>query len=79
MAGCAMDVLNTLGHGELEKPCENARVMEFGLHGIPFRQQPRYSVEYKSAKVGEYVSDLIFFCLDQYPETRAYHPFVKFR
>ena len=57
--GAAMEVLNTLGHGLLEKPYENAMVVEFGEQEIPFRQQPRFDVVYKSVKVGEYVPDLI--------------------
>ena len=61
--GCALEVLNILGHGLLEKPYENALVVEFRLRGIPFRQQPRFDVEYKAVKVGEYVPDLI--CFDQ--------------
>jgi hypothetical protein len=28
--GCAIEVLNTLGHGIVEKPYENALVVEFG-------------------------------------------------
>ena len=56
---CAMEVLNTLGHGLLEKPYENALVVEFKLRGITFRQQPRFDVRYKSVSVGEYVPDLI--------------------
>jgi GxxExxY protein len=59
--GCAMEVLNTLGHGLLEKPYENALVVEFGLRGIPFRQQPRYDVIYKNVQVGEYVPDLVVY------------------
>jgi GxxExxY protein len=59
IVGCAMEVLNTLGHGLLEKPYENALVVEFGLRGIPYSQQPRFDVVYKSVKVGEYVPDLI--------------------
>ena len=59
--GSAMEVLNTLGHGLLEKPYENALVVEFGLKNIPFQQQPRFDVLYKSIKVGEYVPDLIVF------------------
>ena len=35
---CAIEVLNTLGHGLIEKPYENALVVEFGLRNIPFRQ-----------------------------------------
>ena len=59
--GCAMEVLNGLGHGLLEKPYENALVVEFGLRGISFKQQPRFDVVYKSVKVGEYIPDLIAF------------------
>ncbi len=59
--GCAMEVLNTLGHGLLEKPYENALCVEFGLKGILFAQQPRFDVLYKSVKVGECIPDLIVF------------------
>lgn len=48
-----------LGHGLLEKPYENALCVEFGLRQIPYNQQPRFDVIYKSFKVGEYVPDLI--------------------
>jgi GxxExxY protein len=50
-----------LGHGLWEKPYENALVVEFGLKAIPYLQQPRYEVNYKNVRVGEYVSDLIAF------------------
>ena len=59
--GCAFEVLNELGHGLLEKPYENALVVEFGLRSIPCEQQRRYDVFYKTVKVGEYVPDLIAF------------------
>jgi GxxExxY protein len=59
--GCAFEVLNELGHGLLEKPYENALVVEFGLRAIPCEQQRRYDVLYKTVKVGEYVPDLIAF------------------
>lgn len=59
--GCAFEVLNTLGHGLLEKPYENALVVEFQQQGIPFAQQPRFPVVYKSVQVGEYIPDLIVF------------------
>ncbi|MFA5701656.1 MAG: GxxExxY protein [Desulfuromonas sp.] len=61
VVGCAMEVLNTLGHGLLEKPYENALVVEFGLRNIPVRQQSRYDVTYKMVKVGDYIPDLIVF------------------
>ncbi len=59
VVGCAMEVLNELGHGLLEKPYENALAVEFGLKGIPWAQQPRFEVLYKGVSVGEYIPDLI--------------------
>lgn len=59
--GCAFEVLNELGHGLLEKPYENALVVEFGLRDIACEQQRRFDVLYKAVKVGEYVPDLIAF------------------
>src|SRR5205814_9791081 len=61
IVGCAIEVLNTLGHGLIEKPYENALVVEFGLRKIPFRQQPPFDVLYKEMKVGLFVPDLIAF------------------
>lgn len=57
----AFEVLNTLGHGFLEKPYENALCVEFRLREMPCQQQPRYDVIYKTVKVGEYIPDLIVF------------------
>jgi GxxExxY protein len=59
--GCAIEVLNALGHGVVEKPYENALVVEFGLRKIPFRQQPAFDIFYKATKVGLFVPDLIVF------------------
>ena len=59
--GCAFEVLNTLGHGLLEKPYENALVVEFQQQQIPYNQQPRFPVIYKTVNVGEYIPDLIVF------------------
>ena len=61
VVGAAMEVLNVLGHGLIEKPYENALVVEFGLRGIAVTQQPCYEVDYKGKVVGEYVPDLIAF------------------
>jgi GxxExxY protein len=59
--GCAIEVLNRLGHGMVEKPYENALVVEFGLRAIPFRQQPTFEILYKQSKVGLFIPDLIAF------------------
>src|SRR5205809_469852 len=61
VVGCAIEVLNTLGHGLVEKPYENALVVEFGLRKIPFRQQPSFDVVYKAQTVGVFIPDLIAF------------------
>ncbi len=59
--GCSMEVLNGLGHGLLEKPYENALVVEFKVRKFNYLQQPRYDVMYKDVVVGEYIPDLIVF------------------
>ena len=61
IVACAIEVLNTLGHGIFEKPYENALVVEFRTRQIPFRQQPIFDVLYKGSKVGLFVPDLIVF------------------
>src|SRR5437016_722558 len=61
IVGCAIEVLNTLGHGIVEKPYENALVVEFGLRAIPFRQQPQFDIVYKGTNIGLFVPDLITF------------------
>ncbi len=61
IVGCAIEVLNALGHGLVEKPYENALAVEFSLRNIPFRQQPLFDVLYKEHKVGLFIPDLIAF------------------
>lgn len=57
--GIALEVLNELGHGLLEKPYENAMAVELRLRGVPFEQQAIYDVMYKEVAVGTYIPDLI--------------------
>ena len=61
IVGCAIEVLNALGHGLVERPYENALAVEFGLRNVPFRQQPSFDVLYKGHKVGLFIPDLIAF------------------
>jgi GxxExxY protein len=61
IVGAAMEVLNEVGHGFHEKPYENALVIEFGLRGIPYRQQPSYPMNYKGHEIGLFIPDLIAF------------------
>jgi GxxExxY protein len=58
---CAIEVLNTLGHGIIEKPYENALAVEFHLRKIPFCQQPPFDIFYKAHNVGLFIPDLIAF------------------
>ncbi|MBP6312641.1 MAG: GxxExxY protein [Flavobacteriales bacterium] len=59
IVGSAMAVLNTLGHGLLEKPYENALCVELKARSIPYEQQGRFPIVYRNVKVGEYIPDLI--------------------
>ena len=52
IVGCAIEVLNALGHGLVEKPYENALVVEFGLRAIPFRKQPPFVCSTKDSRSG---------------------------
>ena len=61
IAGCAMDVLNELGHGFHEKPYENALVVAFTIQNIPFTQQTGYDLLYRGHRVGQFIPDLIAF------------------
>ena len=59
--GAAMEVLNELGHGLIEKPYERALAIEFELQDIPHVQQPEFTIEYKGEQVGTFVPDLVAF------------------
>lgn len=61
IVGCGIEVLKGLGPGLLEKPYENALVVEFQRQGIAFSQQSRFPITYKGVQVGEHVPDLIAF------------------
>jgi GxxExxY protein len=61
IVGAAMEVLNELGPGPLEKSYENALVVEFQLRKFPYSQQSRYPIVYKGVTVGEHIPDLIIF------------------
>ncbi|HEX7859692.1 MAG TPA: GxxExxY protein [Verrucomicrobiae bacterium] len=61
IVGSAIEVLNGLGHGLVEKPYENALIVEFRSRAIPYKQQPGFDVLYKGQRVGLFVPDLIVF------------------
>ena len=57
--GCAMEVLNELGHGLREKTYERALCHELELQNIGYSQQAVFSVFYKGKKVDDYIPDLV--------------------
>ena len=61
IVGCAMEVINILGHGFNEKVYERAMAVELGLQNINFLQQNKFNVDYKEHVVGEYIPDLVIF------------------
>ncbi len=61
IVGCAMEVLNEIGHGFHEKIYENALVVEFEIREIACEQQKPFDIVFKTRVVGTYVPDLICF------------------
>jgi GxxExxY protein len=57
--GCAYTVINTLGHGFLEKVYENALAYELRRCGLVVEQQTSIKVMYDGVVVGDYVADLL--------------------
>ena len=54
-----MEVHRILGPGFLETVYQAALAHELTLRGIPFEQQVRLPVYYKSILVGEYIADFV--------------------
>ena len=59
VTGCAMEVLNALGHGLRERTYERALCVEFKHKGIHFDQQHVYPVYYRGELVDDYIPDLL--------------------
>ncbi len=59
ITGCAMSVINTLGHGFAEKVYENALAIEFEEKRIIYRQQLSFDVVYKNRNIGVYIPDFV--------------------
>jgi len=57
--GCAMEVINELGHGLREKTYEKALIVEFKRNNILFSQQKIYRVYYKNVHIDDYIPDLL--------------------
>ena len=63
IVGCAINILNGIGHGFHEKTYENALTVEFTHTGIPYEQQARFPITWRNIKVGEHIPDLIAYGL----------------
>ena len=59
VVGCAMEVINELGHGLREKTYEKALIVEFNRNDIQFSQQKIYKVYYKNVHIDDYIPDLL--------------------
>jgi GxxExxY protein len=59
VVGCAMEVINELGHGLREKTYEKALIVDFNKNNIPFSQQKIYRVYYKNVHIDDYIPDLL--------------------
>ena len=57
--GACFEVANELGAGFLEKPYENALVLELRARGHLVEQQVAVPIFYKGQLVGEYFADVI--------------------
>jgi GxxExxY protein len=57
--GCAMDVLNTIGHGFHEKIYENAMAIALKKSGLSFSQQKAFEIFYDSHTVGTFIPDFV--------------------
>lgn len=58
VVGCAMTVLNELGHGLREKTYERALCIELKHQGLAFQQQHIYPVNYRGEHIDDYIPDL---------------------
>ena len=58
VVGCAMAVLNELGHGLREKTYERALCVEFRHQELFYQQQHVYPVYYRDEHIDDYIPDL---------------------
>lgn len=58
IVGCAMSVLNSVGHGLREKTYERALCVEFRNQNLNYSQQSVYPVVYRGETIDEYIPDL---------------------
>ncbi|MGR3179055.1 MAG: GxxExxY protein [Candidatus Anammoxibacter sp.] len=59
ITGCAIEVLNELGHGLREKTYERALCIEMESQNISYEQQKAYPVYYKNIHIDDYIPDFL--------------------
>lgn len=59
IVGCAITVLNELGHGLREKTYEKALCIELNRQNLTFSQQTVFPVYYGGQLIDEYIPDLL--------------------
>lgn len=57
--GCAMDVLNAIGHGFNEKIYENALALAFKKRDLQFSQQENFYIKFEDHVVGTFIPDFV--------------------
>lgn len=57
--GCAMSVLNAVGHGFHEKIYENALAIAFDQRGLKYSKQKSFDVMFENHVVGTFVPDFV--------------------
>ncbi|MCB9981284.1 MAG: GxxExxY protein [Rhodospirillales bacterium] len=57
--GCAMSVLNTIGHGFHEKIYENALAIAFDKRNLQFSQQKQFPISFEGQNVGIFIPDFV--------------------
>ena len=58
VVGCAMIVLNELGHGLREKTYERALCIELNHQGLSIETQHAYPVHYRGEHIDDYIPDI---------------------
>lgn len=58
ITGCAMAVLNELGHGLREKTYERALCVEFKQQNLAYESQHVHPIEYRGEHIDDYIPDL---------------------
>ena len=59
IVGCAIDVLNSIGHGFHQEPYKNVMVVEFKKKEISYKQKKRFDLAHKNEVASEFTPDLI--------------------